>query len=232
MAFYILVDYDNLEDREKKRGLHFIVESILNKLSPAEILDKNVSVRLYGGWYDRRSHSSLAMQLISEISSGFPDVFTLSDNTTNVIANAELALSLNIEPTKLLFNTYRTRGMPSGLRCHHPTTFGCTSINCPALGIYTFISSNSCHECGLFKPTDFLYRGEQKLVDTMLTSDLISISRREKKVGIVSSDDDFWPGILTSISEGASIYHIHTKRPHTPLDYSSTITTNYYQRKL
>ena len=59
-----------------------------------------------------------------------------------------------------------------------------------------------------------LSRREQKLVDTMIVADLIHLaSRGETPIGLVSSDDDMWPGILSALNIGASVIHVHTRVP-------------------
>jgi len=54
-------------------------------------------------------------------------------------------------------------------------------------------------------------RSEQKLVDTMLTADMIYLAQAGvKDVCLVSSDDDLWVGIRTAILLGANVTQIHT----------------------
>ena len=49
----------------------------------------------------------------------------------------------------------------------------------------------------------------QKLVDTMLTADLIQVSRpAATHIAVVTSDDDLWPGIYTALSQGATVHHV------------------------
>lgn len=233
MAFYLLIDYDNLLYEDKSKGLLYVIEKILKQFSPREIDNKNVLVRLYGGWYERNQATALSQNLNVEINADFPGVISLSDNQTNVIVGVELALSLTVEPTKLLFNTFRKRGIPSGLRANDPRVLGCIKPQCPVIHVFDFIRHNRCSSCSNIIPEDILYRQEQKLVDTMLTSDLISIANNEKTVCIVSSDDDFWPGILTAIQSGASVFHVHTKlNRYTPLHYSRTTPRNYNQKNI
>ena len=51
MPFNLLIDYDNIEVTDQAKGLIYLVETILSKMSPHEINEKNAVVRLYGGWY-------------------------------------------------------------------------------------------------------------------------------------------------------------------------------------
>src|SRR5688572_7838362 len=115
MSFYILVDYDNLLDRDKSRDLLLTIDKIVHKLATSEIGERNVQIRLYGGWYENNSITRKAQNLKIEIVRTFPTSITLSDNSNRVIVNVELALSLLVAPGKDLFNTYRRRGIPSGI---------------------------------------------------------------------------------------------------------------------
>jgi uncharacterized LabA/DUF88 family protein len=56
-----------------------------------------------------------------------------------------------------------------------------------------------------------IYKSEQKLVDTMLAADLIYLClQRDRKVAVVSSDDDMWPAIKTVLNLGMTVLHVHT----------------------
>ncbi|UOE47857.1 hypothetical protein MTO98_25945 [Mucilaginibacter sp. SMC90] len=233
MAFNLLIDYDNLNASDQTKGLIYIAENILSQLSPSEVSDKNVLVRLYGGWYENNKITRKAENLKADILRDFPRPALLSDSKTSVIVNTELATSLTIQPTLFLANTYRRNGIPSGLKAYHPIRNGCKRTSCPVLHVYNFVQAGICGECNTATVEDIFYRSEQKLVDTMLTSDMILIAQQEKKYGIVSSDDDFWPGILTSITIGSTVYHFQTQRGRTtPPHYSRTVNHNYYMKSL
>lgn len=233
MAFNVLIDYYNVELLDQKNGLIYIAEKILNKLGPAEVAEKNVTVRLYGGWYENNKITKRAQILNAEIVNTFPTQVQLSDNKSTVIVNAELAMSLTSSPKFHLVDTVRRNGIPSGLKANHPIRYGCSRAHCPVVLVHNFVDSGKCSECTNVKVEDIFYRQEQKLVDTMLITDMIEIGRREKKYCIVSSDDDFWPGILSSVSSGCEVYHFHTKYGRqTPAHYMRSATNNYHMNNL
>ena len=71
------------------------------------------------------------------------------------------------------------------------------------------------------RQNDVLQKWEQKLVDTMLVSDLIFLATRgERDLVVVSSDDDIWPGIRTALQLGARVTQVHTGGRETPADYT------------
>ena len=62
----------------------------------------------------------------------------------------------------------------------------------------------------------------------MLVADLIHLSASPQGVGVVSSDDDIWPGIRMALSAGASIFHIHSKKGQgTPEFYQGRLPSTY-----
>ncbi len=149
-----------------------------------------------------------AQNVSSKILQNFPAIALLSDGHTNVIVNCELAFSVLSDPSSHLFDTYRHKGKPSGLKARHPSKINCSDPNCPIIITYNFLNNNICPQCNTVKPEDIFYRGEQKLVDTMITADLIYSSNQSISLAIVSSNDDFWPGIKTTLVLGKKIIGI------------------------
>lgn len=229
----VLIDYDNIDFGLTRLGVHHIISKIISRIDPVEITSGNrVSARLYGGWYENNNFTRRAQNLSTDIRTNFPSVFTLSDNTTQVIVNCELAFSMLADPTNHLFHTYRPRGIPEGLKVLHPNAVGCNDPHCPLILTYDFITNDVCSRCGNVRPKDLFYRGEQKLVDTMLTSDLIYSVNQPLNLCIVSSDDDIWPGIITTLNLGKGVVQLHTRSRQTPSFYTRNAGNNYTQKLL
>lgn len=229
----ILVDYDNINRTSTRRGVTYVVREILSKIDPTDLNGINrVDIRLYGGWYEQNNFTIKAQNISTEISANFPASMKISDNITSVIVNCEMAYSLLSDPNNHLFHTYRRRGVPTNLRSRHPNQVGCTNATCPIIPLHSFIKNDICNSCSVIKPENILFKGEQKLVDTMLTSDLIFSSGIQSELCIVSSDDDFWPGIITTISSGKRVLHLHTRNRPTPVFYSRNAGSNYVQKFL
>jgi uncharacterized LabA/DUF88 family protein len=229
----ILVDYDNVDINISRHGVLHVINRIVSKIDSADVGNsKRINIRLYGGWYEHNNFTPRAQMLSTDLVANFPNTARLSDNSTSVITNCEMAYSILADPTNHLFHTYRSRGMPSGLRANHPSNVGCNAASCPIISTYNFFRNNLCTACNSIKPSDIFYRGEQKLVDTMLTSDLIFSSFQNVNIAIVSSDDDFWPGIKTTLTLGRRIIQLHTRNRNTPPFYTRTTTTNYIQKQL
>jgi uncharacterized LabA/DUF88 family protein len=59
---------------------------------------------------------------------------------------------------------------------------------------------------------DLVYRHEQKIVDTMLTCDLIHAANRlPDRIILVSGDDDFLPPLRTVLLRGTAAVRCHPK---------------------
>ena len=63
MPFNILIDYDNLDRRDRSQSLIYLTDKILRLLSPTEVNDKNIDIRLYGGWYENNNITRKAQNL-------------------------------------------------------------------------------------------------------------------------------------------------------------------------
>ena len=233
----VLVDYDNVEELNRRRGLLDLLSLSLVKL-PAQVLPDNavVETRLYGGWYEYDRPTPLAERLRSEIDQHFPAVIRLTDqgHPRRIRTIVQLARSLLIRPSDHLLNTFRShRGTPrlNSLDTPYP---GCSiPDNCLMSALSPWLTKRTCpvSTCDAKLQDVFVRRG-QKLVDTMLTADAIFMASYQSGVTlvIVTNDDDLWPAICTAGHLGASIHHIHPRRNRkTPDIYLSSAPASYSQ---
>lgn len=208
----ILVDYDNLTETQRRLGLSLVAERILDRISKSKVmLGNNAHFRLYGGWYEGPNLSRRAQSLSAEIQRDFPKMISVGSGSVHV--TTELALSLDVDPTTHFHHTFRKQSPPLDVRCHDPKLRGCTAGSCAILPTQQFLGSGKCPEpsCGL-RVEDLLFRSSQKLVDTMLTADLLSVANREiEPIAVVSSDDDLWPGLYGVLCTGHAAVQIHTR---------------------
>lgn len=221
MKITMCIDYDNLSPMQKNGGILDVVQKIF--LQASAFFSKNMGVceiRLYGGWYEGDTLSMLSQQLSVRMQNEFPTVIRfIRDNGQVAIirTTAELAFSLLEDPSHHLFNTYRRKGRPSNLRVESPSTVGCNSTTCPLPLVKKLLSKGRCPTSGCISGGNTLvYRHEQKLVDTMLTCDLIYLANQEcDYLFIVSADDDFLPPIRTLMLRGTNIIRVHPQMSNT-----------------
>ena len=171
-------------------------------------------IRLYGGWFDGAAHSPQAKRLIPEIDQAFPQAVMWSARgwSAKCITQVEMAVGLEADPGRHLFRTLRKRPYKSQLLFNETFTEDCSDDGCPMRVVAKFLQDQRCprSNCSVTQG-DVLSKWEQKLVDTMLVSDLILLaSRKEEDLVVVSSDDDIWPGVRTAVHLGAQVTLIHT----------------------
>lgn len=236
----ILLDYDNLPRSIKRQGIVYIAELILSKLTAQDVNQlRQARIRLYGGWYSLGSMTRRAQLLATDIQASFPRIMQvgpLQQSGPSVNVNVEIACSMLLFPTEHLLDTYRIRAYPDDLIADHPVMHGCTNATCPLIEVYEFITNGHCasQTCCTIRPSDLIHRGQQKLVDTMLTNDLLYLSLSNTiPIVLVTSDDDFWPSIRTSLYLGVNIIHVHTiVNRQTAAHYAQYANQSYIQRNL
>jgi len=194
---YVLIDFDNIEKslRINNQGL----ENRLYRIVTANKYYKKINFRFYGGWdYQKRtSYSALAL---------LPWIHSYPHLINKTILNAELVRSLAFETNTLPF-TFRRRSKnyvfnvdPSKI-CRNDST-------CELFMLHSILSNHKCCNKDLFGA--FLFN-EQKLVDSMISTDLLYLSSlKSTDLYLVSSDDDFIPTIRYLCFLGNSVSIIHT----------------------
>ena len=234
----VLVDYNNVREVDRRRGVVFVVDRIVQSLGPEHLRQsKRVAVRLYDGWYENQTLTRKAQEIAAQVLANTPTAFTLGDGSTQtkIVVNIELAYSLKSAPAQHIWHTYRPKNCPGDISFRQPAAAGCKNPNCPLLATYRFLKDRCCPMSGCrITPEAFLYRSEQKLVDTMIAADLFAVHlQSSRKVAVVTSDDDLWPPIKLLLQLGVQVFHIHTiPNRRTPAMYCRDAGTDYIQLEL
>ncbi len=227
----ILIDYDNLEAADQLKGLHYIADQISSSISPIYMDgDKRINLRLYGGWYTQDIITIKAQQLETEILECFPIKSLLSDMKTEVIVNCQMAYSTLAEPSFHLLHTFREKSVTQRIYSKTPSEIGCSEKDCVIETINQLLNKKKCPKCGNTKLKSILYKKEQKLVDSMIITDLLTQSLSDTCIGLVSSDDDCWPGIRAIVAKGCKIIHIKSKDSTQAQLYTKNINSNYIHK--
>jgi uncharacterized LabA/DUF88 family protein len=214
----VLADYDNIDPLIRARGMGYIIERVVSSISQIGIaVQPRIDVRLYGGWFDGSRLSKVGQSISSEIRGLSQKRFTLPWSgevaPVSVVTNSQLALGLEAAQQLPLHHTFRRRSFQGRLYFQNSNRHLCHVPACPLDLVDQFITNQRCPEIGCSaRQEDVLFRNEQKLVDTMLVSDLIYWASRPNHpiLAVLSSDDDMWPGIRTAIAFGHPIIQIHT----------------------
>ncbi len=235
----ILIDYDNLDELMRRRGLSHVMRCLLDVLSiQCGVRERRALCRMYGGWFYGTSLSRRAQRLITELSHDFPCTMDLVGHGEGqtMFVQAELARALACDTSIELTHTYRRRSIPPSLRCKRLPFRGCRlPAQCPIAVIDPFIYEESCtvDRCEV-SPAEVLIREEQKMVDSMLIVDLIHFAETtDAQLVVVSADDDFWPGIRFVLLRGARVIHVVSRRKQPKYErYRRLKTDSYTQVKI
>ena len=197
--------------------------------------ERNVECRLYGGWFNEASLSPAAQQLLPEVQREFPSSMAVAgrDGAHVVLVRAELARALICDPGVELTHTYRRRSLPPRLRCISAPFPNCAEPSrCPVASVEPFIRDGVCPADGcMVTPGAVLERAEQKLVDSMITIDLVHLAEAtSESLVVVSADDDLWPGIRFVLLRGAQVVHVIPRRGGSTPDRYRRLKTAKYTR--
>ncbi|UTC67847.1 MULTISPECIES: NYN domain-containing protein [unclassified Treponema] len=211
----VLVDFDNI-DYSLRTDLHLLENRLFSAVSKIQKYDE-INLRFYGGW-DYQKKVSRSAASISPWIHSFPHVIN------HTVLNAEIARSLAFEKVNLPF-TYRCRKKRINIQVD--TSQICVSNNtCDLFRINQIFANKKCSKLGCNKLLNEAFLiNEQKLVDTMIATDLHYFSTLYKDhIFLVSSDDDFVPPIRYLCNMGYNIKVIHTHP--VPYRYKKDYTKN------
>lgn len=218
-TLYMLVDFDNLDEATVGTKLLDIVDYLVRHASininkEDVVACDRVVVRLYGGWYENEIPTRKAQDILAALPT-LPILFPFKIKNVHTEKHTwrvrvELAFGLFSVPAVHMMHTYRKRQRLSGIRVVDPLSVGCDPSKCRVLGIKKLVRNNRCPDCGT-DANRIIWRTEQKLVDVMLATDLLTLSATpDTVVCVVSSDDDIWPAMFhVSCNSHRNIYHIH-----------------------
>lgn len=162
-----------------------------------------ITIRLYGGWYQGNAYSQKASQLQVALQS--MNIFPFIDGEQRIEGSISLA-EQQYGIAQTWYNTYQEkRGIQNVKIDWAHTGEGCshTSPSCPIKMLHNFIKDKryQCPTsgCGIIS-SEIFYRREQKMVDTMMTCDIITYCAEEdiSAIYIISDDTDLFPAIAIS----------------------------------
>lgn len=218
IVHYVLVDYDNLA---KSVGMTVsdcprIISMVIKAVDQQTDCFKNVNynarvcIRLYGGWFRDKEKTILAQNLIKEIASRS----SYSQYTLNVNARLELQIHLaqciECMPNSPFFGTLRHyHKLP--IKVDDNVDVCCDDMDKLISRMDWYLRNDGqCFGCGKTGTRPFYSEG-QKLVDTMMASDLHWFARDEtNRVVLVSSDNDLIPPVFQQSLLTRNVYHVLT----------------------
>ncbi len=229
----LLIDYDNIDQAERRAGLDHVLRKAVSLVDRPGLNKLSVRVRLYGGWYEGGMLTRLAQTLGAELRAVSPVRYLSPHMSQPMLIRGELAVSILAAPKALVSNTFRKKGYPRNLQCEKRPWLSCIdNSSCPLGAVQRFVESDSCDASGCaVRPQDILHKQEQKVVDSMMVADLIDYAAAPASVvGVVSRDDDIWPGLYLACRTAAEVIHLSTSSSPRVPKYYETLPAPPYRR--
>lgn len=201
----ILIDYDNIEALRiapsAERFAYVLAKVIDAHLASVDDSVNQLLIRLYGGWNEGGTLTQRASQVAQYMSDADP--FPLVRAGEVIAGTLELALGPADRPGLSLPNTFRRRNGSIRLRrdpnLSHPTCPNDQSCGARQLTKWTSKATKVCptRDCDVTSAQAFLV-SEQKMIDTLLTTDLLTMFYVDQyySVSVVSDDSDFLPPLI------------------------------------
>lgn len=212
----ILVDFDNVfygravtAANIKSQLEEFIVASL--SLCPQT---ETVLIRLYGGWKMNAQYTSLASRIMGYIETVRSELFPFIFQSRRVQGDIELATSqynLEIEWD----NTFQEKSARHNLNIRQDTTYSChhNLEHCPlhlvakaTRGYQVLCPIDGCEHIDVSR----LIRMEQKMVDGMMTCDILEYTHDEEYqiIEVVSDDIDLHPALALAGEKYSVVEHV------------------------
>jgi hypothetical protein len=198
----VIIDFDNyFEDYAKldAEKLELALTEIVEKCEEYFENTKEISIRLYGGWYQETTltkQASKIQQFLSNIS-----IFPKVKNNKITNGTIEMVSSLFKIPNIQWYHTYKEKNGIGRIRINHDIVDDFCTQNkeqCPKYILYKFTATKN-KKCNIENCThihkDVFKASEQKMVDTMIACDVISAVNDENVNGVfvLSDDQDHFP---------------------------------------
>jgi len=195
---FILIDFDNVFKKAINDYLleefELIIKEIIRDVLSLNLAPTEIKIRFYGGWFKEdilTNRASSLQQLISSIL-----IFPIVGENARITGSIELATSLYYFPGYVWTNTYKEKeGIPR-LRINYENLPSWCSLNrneCPTFVLNRFTSKKdkSCyHDHCEIKNSDVFTGIEQKMIDTIISCDLISFSQENDIAAVCLFSDD------------------------------------------
>ena len=215
----VLIDFDNYFGTDISKispeGMEFSFKEIV-ALCESEFHNFNtIQIRLYGGWYKETSFTKSAsevQQLLRQV-----NVFPKVAFSRVLNGSIELATSLHLIPDFIWGYTHKETQGVKRIRLNHDCVDSHCKENrtvCPKYLLYKFTDSKEkkCFVEGCDNLQKDVFKGaEQKMVDTLIACDVISIAEDETIAGLllISDDQDHLPSLaLASVKKRRNIQSI------------------------
>ncbi len=177
-----------------------------------------VTIRLYGGW--RRRTPDTAVDIRQMITRAIIQLPKRQGTRRLQLQLAERPVS---NPAPLMLGTLRTSSL-SHLPADLTPSDDCVRPDDCALSAFRSWASGRCpRRTCIVRLRDVAEQRRQKMVDTLMTADAMTIAHRDMAhaVAIASDDDDMVPALLALVATGLHVACLRRSRPTAEHRFSS-----------
>lgn len=216
---YILVDYSNAvkEASSLEPSLDYFIRSLLPHWQNANIEVRECIVRLYDGWDEQTRIVDAAtgdVTLQSCLSRNAQEVARVVNRCypkrfQGITVYVEMARSILAATRMVLPFTLRKKQEFHRLELARKEQFCCESSRNHYEYLSEYVKKRRCCHCK--KKDPILYITEQKLVDTMIVSDMLFLKDKTNFIAVASDDDDMLPGVIQFVMSGGTVCHIRKR---------------------
>lgn len=197
---HILIDFDNFFDYNLNDNFDWLKSEFNQLVNQAISINGKtdyINFRLYGGWMENGLYTNIASKIQQAILSC--NFFPFFNRREKIFIHGEIELvtHLYLIPELQWNDTVTTRsGMPRLRLTNSGLPVGCMGTNetCPVRILFRFSRKRtkkcpipSCHVTN----KDAFKIVEQKMVDTMISCDIVALSEDNRVEGIIVTSDDF-----------------------------------------
>lgn len=202
----VLVDYDNFFPGPL--GSTYEIQTALSRMVDFALKHRpavtDIAIRMYGGWLQDGVLTDRASELQTLI--GSPASSAPHPNQPGLL-RIEVGLVLRLAglPGFMWEHTFRSKaGLPRLRLVESPRPSACMADDCCPIDLLQRISrkpERECHVagCGVRADSAFLVR-EQKMVDTLIACDCLTLAEANTLVMVLSNDLDVLPAIALAAS--------------------------------
>lgn len=223
----ILVDFDNfytnIAEEDEMLWLSHEVNAMISGALHLNQSSRRILIRIYGGWLENRLWTRRGSRLQKALFSTV--TFPMPHPNVNGLLRGEITLATRLLqlPDIEWGHTLRSKAGPPRLRLAGSLPpEGCTTerITCPvkALQHFTRKKGKVCAVEGCHITNDEAFMVvEQKMVDTMMTCDLLALCQEPNvdAIMILSNDTDLLPPLFTgAVTSRKSLQLVNTRGQH------------------
>jgi len=209
----ILIDFDNFFAYSWTDDFNWLKTEFNELINQALAVNRKadfISFRLYGGWMENGLQTNISFKIQQAIASF--KFFPFFNKAERIFVHGEIELVTRLIsiPNMEWDDTVRTRsGIPRLRLAGSGLPAGCvgTNENCPVRILYRFAEKKTkeCPVAGCQATNKSAFKVvEQKMIDTMLSCDIISLSDDPRVEGIIVVSDEFdlLPPIVMAVENG------------------------------